>query len=385
MRWPLLLSTEFISASRRSMTHAFFAAVLVTGLSAVAAAAEGEQEAPGNVYLAGAEVRTGGAISGDLVAAAGRITVDHPVAGDAVLGGGAIEVHGRIGDDLRAAGGIINVSGFVAGEALLAGGSVALGPESEVNGRAWLVGNDVVAGGRVRGGLKVYGKHILVLGEINGPVDLSGDSIEITRAARINGNVTYSSKHEIEVDPGARVSGKITREASTFEFYHPKLKIPGWPAFRPLFLLGLLAAGTLLVLLFPRFTQAALAAVGSSPLKSLGLGTAVFFSLPPVILLLIITIIGIPIALALAALYATALLVGYLIIAFFLGDRLLGALRKEAVARLGWRIGSLALALLLLWLVRHVPYVGGFAILIALLAGIGAIVLQAFSHYSDRP
>lgn len=364
------------------------AAALLGALLAWPAAAV-EDDADGlpssNVYLAGATVRTDGPVNGDLIAAAGRINVNHAVSGDAVLAAGSIEVYGNIGDDLRAAGGVVSVSGRVAGEAMLAGGSIALGPDAEVSGHIRLAGNDVVVGGRMRNGLKVYGNKILVLGEVYGPVELAGEQIEILGSARILGDITYSSNHQIKIDPGAKIAGTVTRVSDTFEIPRPRLEIPGLPALRPLLLLGLLAAGLLLVALFPRFTQAALQAFGAAPLKSLGLGTAIFFSLPPVILLLVITIIGIPIALALAAIYSMALLAGYLIIAFFIGNRLLGLARKPAVSGFGWRAGSLAAALLLLWLVHTLPYIGNLAIFIALLAGLGAMVLQAFSNYSGRP
>ena len=116
----------------------------------VAAADESASGAAANVYLAGAEVHTEGPIAGDLVAAAGRIRVAHAVGGASVFAAGSIEVYGNIGDDLRAAGGVIGGAGHVGGEALLAGGSVALGPYSEIDGRAWIAGNDIVVGGRLR-------------------------------------------------------------------------------------------------------------------------------------------------------------------------------------------------------------------------------------------
>jgi cytoskeletal protein CcmA (bactofilin family) len=361
------------------------AALLVALMVLPSAAAENDYSVSNsNVYLAGATVRTDGQVNGDLIAAAGRINVNHAVSGDAVLVAGSIEVYGNIGDDLRAAGGVVSVSGRIAGEAMLAGGSIALGPDAEVNGRARLAGNDVVVGGKMHNGLKVYGNKILVLGEVYGPVELAGEQIEILGSARILGDVTYSSGRQLKIDPGARITGKVTRDSDTFEFPRPRLDIPGLPALRPLLLLGLLAAGLLLIALFPRFTQAALQAIGAAPLKSLGLGTAIFFSLPPVILLLLITIIGIPIALVLAAIYAMALLTAYLISAFFIGNRLLGLLRKQTVPGFGWRAGSLAAALLLLWLIHNLPYIGDLAILILLLAGLGAMILQAFSNYSGR-
>lgn len=359
---------------------------VVLGVAAwpVTAAENGATDTGSNIYLAGTEVHTENPIHGDLVAAAGRIRVEHPISGDAVLAAGSVEVYGRIGDDLRAAGGIISVSSHVAGEALLAGGSVSLGPDSEIGGRVWIAGNDIVIGGRLNNGLKVYGKKVLVLGTVVGPVDLAAEHIEILGSARILGNVIYSSRHEIRIAPNALITGKIVRTPGTFEFLHPGFKVPGWPAFSPLLLLGLLAAGMLLIALFPRFTRAATQAVDAAPLKSLGLGAAIFFSLPPVILLLVITIIGIPIALALLAIYATGLLAGYLVLAFFVGDKLLRVARRPPAATFGWHAASLAAALVLLWLVRHLPYVGGLVVLIALLAGLGAIVLQAFNDYSGH-
>lgn len=349
-----------------------------------AAADETAGMAMGNVYLAGAEAHTEGPITGDLVAAAGRIRVDHAVSRDTVLAAGSIEVYGNLGDDLRAAGGVIGVSGRVGGEALLAGGSVSLGPNSEIIGRTWIGGNDIVVGGRLRNGLKIYGKNVLLLGEVTGAVEISAEQIEILGSARILGDVTYSSNHEIKIDPKAKITGKVVRKPGTFEFYRPHVAFPAWTAFRPLLLLGLLAAGTLLYAVFPRFTQTTARTISAAPFKSVGLGAAIFFSLPPVILLLVITIIGIPIAMALLALYATGLLIGYLVLAFFVGDRLLRLVHRQAATGLGWRIGSLTAALMLLWLIRHLPYIGGFLIFMALFAGVGAILLQAFNNYSSR-
>lgn len=337
-----------------------------------------------NAYMAGADVRIDTPVAGDLFAAAGRVSVERAVSGDAVLAAGSIELKSRIGDDLRAAGGIVTLTGRVGGEALIAGGKIAFGPDVEILGHARLAGGDIAVAGQLANGLQAYGKNILLLGEINGPVRLTGERIEILSSARINGDVTYSSTHEIAVDPRAQVRGTITRASNTFEFPRPRLDIPGLPALRPLFFLGLLAAGALLLALFPRFTVGSLQTVDAAPLKSFGLGTAIFFSVPPVILLLVITIIGIPLALALAAVYALALLLGYLVTAFYVGDRLARALRKEPPVTFAWRVGSLLAALVLLWLARNIPYAGRFVLLLALIAGLGAMALQVFSDYSRR-
>ena len=340
-----------------------------------------DEEASPNVYMTGTEVWPTGPIHGDLVAAAGRISVDHPIDGDAVLAAGSIDVRSRIGENLRVVGGFVTLASAVHGEALVVAGSIAFGPKADVGGRAWLAGGDVAVAGTFHRDVKVYARNILVLGHVAGNIHLSATTIELLPTARIDGNVTYVSNTPIKIHAGASVSGTVTREPG----HLPALRMPGWPPFRPLLMFGLLAAGALLLALFPRFTASTLQTVRASPLGSLGLGTAIFFSVPPVILLLVISIIGIPIALLLAGVYAAALLAGFLMAAFFVGERGFQLARRDANVRGYWpRVGTLAIALIILWLVRHIPYAGGLLILLALMIGLGAMALQAFSHYATR-
>lgn len=331
--------------------------------------------------MTGTEVRPTGPIHGDLVAAAGRISVDYPIDGDAVLAAGSIDVRGRVGEDLRVAGGFVTLTGRVRGEALAVAGSLAFGPDAELGGRAWLAGGDVAVAGRFHRDVKVYARNVLLLGHVTGNVHVFATTIEVLPNARIEGNLTYVSNTPIKIHPGAQVMGKVIREPGRL----PELRMPGWPPFRPLLMFGLLAAGALLLAIFPRFTATAVQTVRASPLGSLGLGIAIFFSLPPVMLLLVITIIGIPIALMLLGLYAVALLAGFLVAAFFIGESL-QRLAGRRLAQGGYwvRVGMLAIALILLWLVRHIPYAGGLLILGVLTIGLGGMALQAFNRYSTR-
>jgi hypothetical protein len=337
-----------------------------------------------NVYMTGAEVRLDRATDGDLVAAAGRISIESSVAGDAVLAAGAMDITGAIGDDLRAAGGIVTLSSAVYGEAVIGAGKLTIGPQAEIHRRARLAANDLILGGKLLAGVSAYGRNVQVTAEILGSAELSGEHIEILPSARILGDLTYSSPREIKIHPGARISGKVVRASNVFTFPRPKLRIPGLPALKPLLLLGLLAAGMALLAVFPRFAETSVRTLHAFPLRSLGLGTAILFSVPPVIVLLIITIIGIPIALALAAVYAFTLLAGYLVTALFIGDRLAHAVRKTGL-RYGAKVLSLAGALLLLWLVGGIPYAAPLVMLITLVLGIGAMVLQAFTRYTAQP
>jgi hypothetical protein len=353
----------------------------LAAVSGIGHAAEDADTQGGNVYMAGAEVRVDRAINRDLVAAAGRIEVDEPVAGDATFGAGALDVRAPIGDALRAAGGVITLASRVHGDLQLVGGHVTLTRTAEIRGPGWIAGSRVTINGRAMSGLKLYGREIVIAGEINGPLELSGRHIEVMSTARIHGDIEYSSSEEIRIDPAARISGQVTRATNTIDISNPLADIPILKALRPLLLTGLLFAGLLLYGLFPRFTEHASTLIREAPVRTLGLGTALFFSVPPVAILLVITIIGIPVAIALGAFHALALLAAYSVSCFFVGDVLARLLGQRPQSR-RVRMVLLAIGLVVLTFLTTLPYVGPFLALLACIAGLGAILLQAFSRYS---
>jgi hypothetical protein len=356
------------------------AAVLGLGtLTSIRAWAIEEDGAPSNVYMTGAEVRIDRAVEADLTVAAGRIHVDQPVAGDALLGAGSIDVQAPVGEDLRAAGGIVTVASSVQGTALIAAGRVILTSSADMRGEIWVAAGSVTLGGRAQSAVKVYAREVSLRGEIFGPVTISSDRIEIQPGARVYGDVSYTGANEIVIQPGAHVTGTVTRVPANLETGHTAANVPGLKPLRPLLIAALFAAGVLLHALFPSFTGAAVRTLGAVPARSIGIGTALFFSVPPVAVLLVITIIGIPVGITLIAAYALALLVGYLVVAYFCAGKLAQVLRQRTLG--GWmRYALLASALLLLALAISIPYLGALVLVLAAAAGLGAIVLQRFSR-----
>jgi hypothetical protein len=64
-----------------------------------------------------------------------------------------------------------------------------------------------------------------------------------------------------------------------------------------LWMLGVFVAGTLFMLAFPAYSTRAAQWIGQEPLRSLGLGFVILVCLPVLVVLLLVTIIGIPLAL----------------------------------------------------------------------------------------
>jgi hypothetical protein len=88
---------------------------------------------------------------------------------------------------------------------------------------------------------------------------------------------------------------------------------------------------------------------------------------------LLITIIGIPLALLLMSLYLLVMFLGWVTAALFLAQRGLAALRPGRPVTRGGQLLALLLGLVVLWLLRQIPIVGALIGFLALIAGIGAL------------
>ena len=144
-------------------------------------------------------------------------------------------------------------------------------------------------------------------------------------------------------------------------------------------------AGTLFLVLFPGYSTRAAETIGREPLKVIGLGLAILVCVPFVTLVLLITIIGIPLALLVIPLYLLLIFLGWVTVALFIAQRGLAAARTGKPVTLGWRLLALLLGLVALWLLQRIPLVGGLIVFIALMAGVGGLVWQAWTRREPEP
>lgn len=372
----------FPSGAVRALASAALAA---SAAAPLVSAAQGVADAgpPRNVYAAGGEVRPRLPVAGDLMAAGGRVVVEQAVAGDAALAGGAVEVRAPVGDDLRAVGGSVAIGDRVGGDVVAAGGDVALRRGAVVGGTADLTAANVEVEGQVEGSLRARGARIFVDGDLRGPVQLAGERIELGPRARIRGPLTYESPAELRRADGAVLEGSLTR--STGEG-NGAGRAGGPAAGHPLdgpgvvvLYLALFAFASGFVLLLPDFADRAASRLRGSPWASLGIGAASVVAVPLAAGLLVITVLGMPLALALLAAYPVLLLGGFVVGVLCL-SRLLPVLRRGAAEQPGRpapiRLAPVALALAVIVLLGLVPAVGGLFIVLLGLAGLGAGLLQ---------
>lgn len=331
----------------------------------------------GDFVAAAGNVELASNVEGDVYTAGGNVAIRREVNGEVLALGGNVSLQSKVRDDLYAAGGSVQLDGEVGGDVKAAGGRLSLSPGANIEGRASLVGASIEVRGRIGKSLKAMGDAIRLGGEIRGDVDLTAREVEILPGAKIQGKLRYRSPQPAQIDPTAIIEGgvsylpmEIERGAAT------AAKVAGILGV-VLALAGLALLGGLLLALFPGFVQAASRTLGSEPGKSLALGFALLVSLPVAVLLLFVTVIGIPIGLAVLLLYPLALVLGYLAVAFYAGDKGLTLLRRGR-ASASTRFTAFLFALILLALLTGIPLVGGLIAFLSVLSGLGAWVLYLY-------
>ena len=340
-----------------------------------------------DLYLAGADVRVDADVRGDVAVAGGRVHVDGRSAGDVAAFGGLVTVSGAVADDVRGGGGQVEIVAEIGGDVIAVAYGVDVHAGTAIGGEAILTGREVFVAGDIRGDLWIAARRVSISGAIGGDVEIAADGIELLEGARIGGDLNYLSSREAQIAPSATVLGKVERLAPARA--PPEHRGVGWLGgafsfgwlggiFSFAWLAGLAAIGALLLAAFPESLDAASRNIGGSSWRSLGYGLLALFAVPWLALFCLITVIGMPLAVALTAGYVVALFFAYVTAAFWLGGLALRLTGRGETAHRGWRMLALVVALLALALARWVPVVGWLATFLALTFGLGAWVQQVF-------
>lgn len=321
----------------------------------------------GDLLAAGETVELSQSVEGDAMLVGGSVEYMGDVGGSYVGAGGEQEVHGRIEGSGRVAGGTVRFGASVGRNVTLAGGRVELMQDAVVERNAYLAGALVQVDGTVRGDLYAGGREVVLDGMIDGDVRVEADQLRIGPSARIQGDLRYRVGSEpASIASEASIGGDV-------EVLPPREDVgPGTITMYVLRVVAFVLCGGVLIALFPGTASATVDAARARPAAGLGLGLLWAVGVPIVAVVTAMTVVGIPLALVLAAGYVTSAYLAPAVPAMWLGDLLIsmpdeskGAGRLKAFLVGGPLIG---LAILL-------PWAGLVLRLAAGLLGLGAMAL----------
>jgi len=308
----------------------------------------------GNAFGAGEDFQIDQDIQGDLVLAGSQIEVNGNTGGNFLGAGREIIVNGNISGNIIAAGGSIRVNGNVGGDVAALGGQIVLSRDSVVKGDILLGGGEVTLNGIVNGN-----------GEVSTGTLKTGDDFEL------KGNLALQANN-YPPNLNDKVGGNlnITQVNAKEEQYEGVFE--GFSIFSFILkLLASLALGLVLIYLFPGFVGGVADLVKDSPLKAGLLGFLTLIFLPVLSIILLITFFGWSLSILIILLLILTLLIATVPVKLLAGEIIYNKiLKKEAGNLMYYLVGAVLFAI-----IYEIPFLGGLIRFIALIIGLGAIVV----------
>jgi cytoskeletal protein CcmA (bactofilin family) len=291
----------------------------------------------GTYYAWGQVITIDGDVDGDLVCAGNSVSVNGAVHGDVICAGQTVTVNGPVDGSVRVAGQVVSLNGTVGRNGMVAAQTLAMGSAST----------------------------------------LAGDLGVAGQTASINGKIAkdlYVKLDDLKLGPDATVGGKTVKAPKT-EPRHNDAQDFGSAilALRLYWIFASLIIGLAFVLLAPRLVQRVTKVMLDKPGSSIGWGLVVTLLGPIVVLLLLVTVVGIPLALLTGLLWLVLVATSGIVAGIAAGEWF--------VARADWKrhplLWATMLGVPLAAIAFSVPVLGWLLAMVATWWAVGGISIAA--------
>jgi cytoskeletal protein CcmA (bactofilin family) len=309
------------------------------------------------------------------------VRISGVVTGDVFVAGSQIDVTGEIKKSFRAAAGNVVVDGTVEGNVLVTGGSLTLGSKAHIHGNVSAYTGQLTHRGVVDGSLTFTGGTAVLGGKVLQNATLTADAIEIEPGARVEGDVTYSTRKPMDEALRAITGGSVSYDESPVEEKKEKdqeehklrpttFGVGKWIAF---FTASFLF-GCALLAVFGEHEPKVTLAIGGDALRCAGIGFVSILVTIAVVLSAIL-LITIPFVLIYLLAYIVAAYLAKIPVAIWVGRFILDKIKRPSGPYMALFVGLAAL-----YLVFMLPFLGVLAQFVAALLGLGAMTMTYLAH-----
>lgn len=392
----------------------------------------------GDLIVAGGRVSIDAPVAGDLIVAGGLVQINSDVAGDVLGVAGLMNVASTVANDVRVAGIGVNLDSTIAKNAMIATGFLRQSSRSTIAGslmayayRSWL-------NGTIGGNLDLKGTAVVFDAAVGGNATFNADNLTIQRNANVLENTSATLLYQPVVDVNAKLVGpvdlqvqQVATESSIIEatvsaeptvepvsneqsfwplvgrVHAQEAAAPASTQLRKLFasevqderqdqafeeatrsffgpILIMLAGGSFMLWLFPRFQRGQAMAIVQKPGATLAAGFLWLFMGVIVSVLLMITIIGIPLGIALLLIWIANMMIAPWAVAQAIGGMIgtRGAAKTPVLASpyMQLLIGAVILSTLMM-----LPMVGWLVRSVVVVLGMGATVYWLMNAQTLQP
>lgn len=325
----------------------------------------------GNYYGAGNTVEIAGSIESDLIVAGGNVIVTGAVGGDVIAAGGNVRITGPVGGNVRAVGGNIEIYGTVARNVTVGTGTLVIGESAEIYGHVTTGAGALEVRGKIDGGLLAGSGAVIISGTVGGPINLYLDkegTLDIRETAVTGGEFNYYGRQSARIAEGSQLAQ--TPQMHEFTKQTPK---PVWWWHYLISLFSLLVLGMVLVSLIPKKIQEVMDEVMTNAWRSLGWGVLWAVVAPIVGIILLVTVIGWPLAFALAAFYIFGLILAPAIAGATVGWYIKSKAKDTWLGKQTLMV-TVLVGIFVYRLIVFIPVLGGLVALVGTLLAWGALL-----------
>lgn len=325
------------------------------------------------LFTSGRTIDINTTVNGDIFCAGQNVTIGGTVNGDIMCAAQTLTINGTVNGDVRLAGQTVNINSTITGNASIGSQSFTLSSGAKIQGDLSIGTSDSTLNGSIGRDLAVGGASVTISDRVGRNIYGSMDRLRLTSNAKVEGNITYTSQNELSKASGAVVGGKIDQRIPPKESKADSRGLFavsfGWFAYC---LMAMLFAALAFALLFPRFLHRSSERTFDQPLKTLAVGFLANLAVPVLLVVLAITVVGIPLAAAVGLLWLVILMTSGVFFAYFLGRLMY---RRSNHVLLVILIGTTTLVIL-----HFIPIIGFLAFLATTWFGTGMLLIELYSH-----
>jgi cytoskeletal protein CcmA (bactofilin family) len=321
-----------------------------------------------------------GEVAGDMLVLAGSAIVNGVVGEDLMALGGSLQMHGSTTDDLRVVAWDTVISESVGGDVVVLGSSLKVLPTATIGGNVYFFGVDAKIDGAVAGSVYGTAERVHINGTVGKDVDLhAAGGLMLGDKAVIDGNLSYQGFVPLARSQGTVVEGEVNE---IVESEATDLREAAREMLTPLFVM--LFAALSLFLLFKRGLQRLVEKIDESLLVATGLGAAAMFAGPVAAVLLLFTVLGFILGVALFGMFITLSSVAIALMGVVLGAFASKYARGRLEVTLATVVAGTVLLHLTLNVLAIVPVVGVVFVMSIFLVTLGGLTKSVYHVLHTR-
>lgn len=334
-------------------------------------------------FATGETVKIDGTVNGDVYAAGGKVIVDGSINGDLLVAGGKVIISGKVSENVRVVSGELTVTGEIGKNLTVGAGNLKLAPSARIHGTLVAGAGEVALEAPLEKAVTVAAGLMTLSSTVNGNVEAAVTRLNMTSSAIVKGDLKYWSDKEPVMEPGARVVGEIIAKQpieiplSAFPDLAEGLSLFAYIS-KIVNFISTLVFGLFLIHFFPNYPESQLATLRKKPWISVGIGFLVLVTVPAILVLLFLTILGIPLAFIVFMIYLVTYAARISVILWA------GVVCLERFGVTGREKAAFTLALCAYFLLGLIPMIGSLVTILVLTTGIGAALLTDRALYFSK-